>query len=311
MTCNLLVLAAGRRRYVVEELFAKRPRHGILWASDVDVLTPGLTVPGVRSVQQPPGPVGDWLLGLCRDEKIDAVLSLHDYQALEVSALRGQLELLGTLWIGPSYELATDLLDKVELMKFLDGRSELAVPTYVSGDALLDCDRWVVKDRLGSGSSGLAIGYTRQQAHAALTDGQLVAQPHLDGEEWNIDFFVQSDGRIDGYSAKRKFRMRGGETDAAEVRPAEELHFDVEPLLEAFRGVDHIGNVDVDVFVQDGRMQVVDVNPRFGGGYAFSMHAGYDAANAVWDLAARRIARWPVQAVRRFSGTKSLEVVPL
>src|SRR5690606_30734025 len=112
-------------------------------------------------------------------------------------------------------------------------------------------------------------------------------------------------------SAKRKLRMRAGETDAAHVVPAAHVPFDWQRIVRALSGPQHLGNVDVDVFVGPDFLQVIDVNPRFGGGYAFSLHAGYDAAEAVWALAHRKDVPHELSAVREFMGAKSIEVVPL
>ena len=36
----------------------------------------------------------------------------------------------------------------------------------------------------------------------------------------------------------------------------------------------HIGNLDCDVIVKNNEIYVIDLNPRFGGGYAFTHLAG-------------------------------------
>ena len=312
---RLLVLSAGRRRYVIEELVRAAGVDDELIVADNDAYTPGMVVPDTSPVVEPVETVDadEWLLSLCRDRGVDAVLSLHDYQAIRVSRLQDSLAAVGCRWIGPSASTAAELLSKKRLAGFL-GRNapELAIPTFSGSDALPDSvDEWVVKDDLGSGSSGLRVALTRAEAQRALADPLLVAQPSLVGEEWNLDFFVWGDGTARGASVKRKLRMRSGETDAAEVVPAVEAPFDVNSVLSAFAGISHVGNVDVDVFVTNSAVRVIDVNPRFGGGYAFSIHAGYRAAEATWQLVNRTGVTFPVEATKRFVGTKSIAVVPL
>ncbi len=79
---------------------------------------------------------------------------------------------------------------------------------------------------------------------------------------------------LSGVLARRKVRMRAGETDkAVTVDPAPCTRI-AERIAEAS---DLTGLIDVDVFVDDfGGASVIDINPRFGGGYPFVHLAGAD-----------------------------------
>lgn len=204
-------------------------------------------------------------------------------------------------------------MDKRLLAGYLHQRGgNLAIPTYGPGDNLPEAERvWVVKDRQGSGSSGLVLNASQEVAQRALRTEDVIVQPQVAAEEWNLDLFFWGGGLVRGISAKRKLRMRAGETDAAQVVPACGLPFDVEPVIDAFRGLDHLGNIDIDVFVGATGIKVVDVNPRFGGGYAFSARAGYEAAEAVWALLDDDAVPFVVEAQQYFTGAKSIGVVEL
>jgi carbamoyl-phosphate synthase large subunit len=56
----------------------------------------------------------------------------------------------------------------------------------------------------------------------------------------------------------------------------------------------HAGNLDCDVFLAEGRLYVLELNPRFGGGYPFSHAAGADlpAALIAWASGAAPDPRW-------------------
>lgn len=311
---KVLVLAAGRRRYVVEALQSAMPAGSALFVSDREEAMPGLSVVGTQGVIEPSeaSDFASWLLDLCEQESIRGVLSLHDFQTTQVSELREQLASIGTMWIGPGPDVATTMLDKSLLAEYLQQRGgNLAIPTYGPGDSLPDGESvWVIKDRMGSGSSGLVLNASPEAAQEALETGGVIVQPHVSGEEWNLDFFFWGGGVIRGISAKRKLRMRAGETDAAQVMPSRSLPLDVEPVVDAFRDLDHLGNIDIDVFVDATGIKVVDVNPRFGGGYAFSAMAGYAGAEAVWALVDDAVP-FAVEAKHSFTGAKSIEVVKL
>src|SRR5699024_5314360 len=79
-------------------------------------------------------------------------------------------------------------------------------------------------------------------------------------------------GSLTAVLARRKIRMRSGETDKA-------VTVDRGPFMRASeliaRAADLTGLIDVDMFIDAaGRVSVIDINPRFGGGYPFVHLAG-------------------------------------
>jgi carbamoyl-phosphate synthase large subunit len=80
---------------------------------------------------------------------------------------------------------------------------------------------------------------------------------------------------------KEKLAMRAGETDKSVLRNKPELE---ELGYRVGRALQHIGNVDCDIFEKDGKQYLLELNPRFGGGYPFSQMSGanYPAAILAW-----------------------------
>ena len=75
--------------------------------------------------------------------------------------------------------------------------------------------------------------------------------------------------------------MRAGETDKSVLRDKPDLE---ELGYRVGKALGHIGNVDCDVFEKDGKYYLLELNPRFGGGYPFSQMSGanYPAAILAW-----------------------------
>ena len=72
--------------------------------------------------------------------------------------------------------------------------------------------------------------------------------------------------------------MRAGETDIARVVGEPVLQAEAERLA---RLTGHIANMDVDMFLVDGKPYILEMNARFGGGYPFSHQAGCDLPAAI------------------------------
>ena len=90
---------------------------------------------------------------------------------------------------------------------------------------------------------------------------------------------------------KHKLRMRAGQTDRATTVD--------HPRLEAVgaligRRLGHRGIMDCDAFVDGDDVWVIDLNPRFGGGYPFSHLAGANlpAALVAWAEGSRVDPAW-------------------
>ena len=72
--------------------------------------------------------------------------------------------------------------------------------------------------------------------------------------------------------------MRAGETDKAQTVDNFEIRSIGRTLGENLK---HIGNLDVDIFERDGKYYVLELNPRFGGGFPFSYEAGVNFPKAI------------------------------
>lgn len=314
---KILVTSAGRRRYVLEELVRFAGLGDTVIAADMNPLAPALSTPGVQPViieGETPEDRADEVLTLASNSGVDALLSLHDYEAIELSRRSDQLSSAGCLFIGPTVQTSRLSLDKLELAGFLSSvRPNLTPVTIGEIDRLRDSvgisDRWIIKDRLGSASSGLRFLGAQEIVAISkeLPIGTWVAQPFSDGIEYNVDIFKDIDGSIAGTCTKRKWAMRSGETDSATVLidPPVEV---VAAATQATAELEITGNIDVDVILDtNNRAVVIDINPRFGGGYAFSALAGYCAAHAVWQLA-RREPVSPLGPKREVSASKHVAV---
>lgn len=153
-----------------------------------------------------------------------------------------------------------------------------------------------MKPRWGSGSIGLESIADMEEldiyyhllmkkikktilATASVGDEYILIQETLTGSEFGLDVMNDLKGNNVGVSVKQKLAMRAGETDRAVIRDLPEVREIGRKIGEALR---HIGNLDVDIMQRaDGTYCVLELNPRFGGGFPFSYEAGVNMPKAI------------------------------
>lgn len=116
-------------------------------------------------------------------------------------------------------------------------------------------------------------------ATASVGDDYILIQEKLTGNEFGLDVMNDLNGYNVGVSVKQKLAMRAGETDKAVTVDLPELRDIGRRVGEALK---HIGNLDMDIMQRaDGAYCVLELNPRFGGGFPFSYEAGVNMPKAI------------------------------
>lgn len=311
---NLLVGSGGRRNYLVNwfrEAMGQMGVRGTVSVIDATPHAPALA-DADRAAVVPPFASDEYfpaLESICKDWDIDLAFSVNDYEAtLWASHDRSPFADLGINLIAPTPVCQALVEDKAAYSGAFGGAQVLTPKTLLGTQAIdLVSLPWdgdvIIKHRYGSGSVGLTraganhwLGELRRVA-AAATDRfgapvasseegleNVVVQQAIDGVEHGLDIVHDFDGNFVTALARRKMRMRSGETDQATT-------VDATPFLTVAQQVGavtgHRGLIDTDVMVDsDGLLHVIDVNPRFGGGYPFSHVAGARIPHAylAWHL---------------------------
>lgn len=153
-----------------------------------------------------------------------------------------------------------------------------------------------MKPRWGSGSIGLESIADMEEldiyyhllmkkikktilATASVGDEYIMIQEKLTGNEFGLDVMNDLEGNNVAVSVKQKLAMRAGETDKAVTVDLAEVREIGRKIGTALK---HIGNLDVDVMQNEkGEYCVLELNPRFGGGFPFSYEAGVNLPKAI------------------------------
>lgn len=295
---NILFTCAGRRTYLLKYFKENLSEGDKIVAIDMQLSAPALQAADVK-IQVPavydPEYV-DIIHRICKEQQIDALFSLNDLELPVLAENKARFEALGVKVVVSDPKVIDLAFDKYKTAQWVESLGLTAPKTYVRLD---DCKRALasgeiafplfMKPRWGSGSIGLESIADMEEldiyykllmkkikktilATASAGDEYIMIQEKLTGSEFGLDIMNDLNGKNIGVSVKKKLAMRAGETDKA-------ITVDLPELRKMGRKIGaslgHIGNLDVDIMQRaDGAYCVLELNPRFGGGFPFSYEAG-------------------------------------
>ncbi|MDL2323451.1 ATP-grasp domain-containing protein [Bacteroidales bacterium OttesenSCG-928-A17] len=296
---NILFTCAGRRNYLINYFKQALNGNGTVFAADMQLTAPALVdadvaiqVPGIYDNAYIPA-----LIESIKKHKIDAIISLNDLELPILSANRKEIETTGVKLIVSGEGVIDIAFDKKKTADFLISLGLKTPKTYTVWEEAVDAINRnelsfpvVVKPRWGSASIGidfpkdmeeLNLSYRLQKKRLKETilskaseddiDHAILIQEKIPGKEYGMDVLNDFEGNYVGTFVREKLAMRAGETDKA-VSVVDERFEKLGRMIG--ENLKHIGNLDCDVFLSDDELYVLELNPRFGGGYPFSHEAG-------------------------------------
>lgn len=300
---NILFTCAGRRNYLINYFKEAIGESGKTVAIDMSLTAPSLVDADV-AIQVPAVYADDYIdvvMQIIKDHEIDAIISLNDLELPILSEHKEELEELGIKVLVSSPQVIATSFDKWKTSQFAKEVGLNHPKTYIdlekvkkdieSGDLNFPL---VVKPRWGSGSIGIEFPNNMEElelmyrlvhlkisktilktASSEDADRAVLIQEKIKGNEYGLDVLNDFDSNYFSTVARRKVNMRSGETDKAISV--------VDPNLEEIgetigKSLKHLGNLDCDVFEANGKYYLLELNPRFGGGYPFSHEAGMNGA---------------------------------
>ena len=302
---NILFTCAGRRTYLLKYFKENLSESDKIVATDMQLSAPALQVADVK-IQVPAVYDPEYVnitLRICEEQKIDALFSLNDLELPILAENKARFEDIGVKVVVSDPKVIDIAFDKYKTALWVESIGLTAPKTYVR---LEDCKKALaageidfplfMKPRWGSGSIGLESIADMEEldiyygllmkkikktilATASVGDEYIMIQEKLTGSEFGLDIMNDLDGKNIGVSVKQKLAMRAGETDKAVTVDRPEVREMGRKIGEA---IGHIGNLDVDIMQRaDGAYCVLELNPRFGGGFPFSYEAGVNFPKAL------------------------------
>jgi carbamoyl-phosphate synthase large subunit len=268
----VLFTCAGQR---VDIVTAFRRAGATTIATDVDQLAPALYHADHRALVPRVDDYG--YVGALRD-----LVALHDVRLIvpltdldHVILAQSRDELAPAVVLVPDEDTSERCSDKYLAHRFFEEQGIGTPPTWLPTE-LPDVLRFpvLVKARRGFGSRHIYRAENPAELDFFLryTKADSMVQCVCSGVEFSVDVFCDLDGRCLAAIPRTMIESKGGESIKGMTIRDEDLIAFGRAVAEALR---IIGPANVQCFREpDGRLQVTDVNPRFGGGFPLPTAAG-------------------------------------
>jgi carbamoyl-phosphate synthase large subunit len=233
----------------------------------------------------------DKLLTLCKENHIDIIIPLIDPE-LDVLARRRDDFVRSDIMVTVSPLATIEMtFDKYRTWQWAS-QNGIAMPQTVLtieealGHIKAGKMRWplVVKPRKGSASFDISYCNDEIQLRGSF-DGcpEPLIQQFVEGTEYGYDLFSDEQFRPISVYCKKKLAMRAGETDKAISTNNPALIEFGKKILQAMQ---LFGPADVDVILSPDGPRLLEINPRFGGGYPCAHLAGANFCKKLLDMRA-------------------------
>lgn len=279
---NVLISSAGRRVALLE-IFRRTLRSmgltGNVIAADMSPLSSAFHSAD-ESVLVPPS--GDptfvpTMLDVCRERGVRLLIPTLDPELPIYAANRGRFAEIGTTVAISSPDVVWIAYDKARTHSWL---LEHGFPTIRQTEPamLRHSNGWpfplIAKPRTGSSSIGVSIVRDRADLDVATRDGDFVVQTIAPGEEYTIDVLADKLGRCVCAVPRHRIEVRAGEVSKGMTVRSQKLIELAFGICDALPGAYGALNIQVFADPETERMNVIEMNPRFSGGFPLSRQAG-------------------------------------
>jgi carbamoyl-phosphate synthase large subunit len=297
MNHNVLISSAGRRIGLLESINDALKGEGKVGIIDCSLTAPAVHLAGGAWIVPPcdsPLFLGE-VLDLCARERISVLIPTIDPELPIYASARQQFETAGTTLCISSADTVRIGTDKVATHEWLSRNGFPTVRQASPTEVLRTKSTWdlplIAKPRKGSASIGVRLIASWQELELLEAANQdCIVQEKANGHEFTINVYVSREGECVCAVPHRRMEVRAGEVSKGITVKDSRLMSLARNIAELLPGA--YGPMNIQCFMDDsGDLKVIEINPRFGGGYPLAHKAGaHFAAWIIDELEGRKLS---------------------
>lgn len=283
MSFNVLISSAGRRVALMDAFRADLTALGLtgrVLANDMSDLSAAWhSSDGSFSVPSCTAPdYVERMLTICAEQEVRLLVPTIDPELPVLAAHHEAFAAVGTTLHCSAPATLRIGGDKLSTYRWL---SEAGLPTVEQAspeEVLAAPSKWVwpllVKPVFGSSSRGVRTVDTPEDLTLATRGEPYLVQTIATGEEYTVSCYVDRSGKGRCAVPRKRLETRGGEVSKGVTFRHEALEALALRACESLPGAWGAMNIQIFLDPTTGAMKIIELNPRFGGGFPLAWKAG-------------------------------------
>ena len=278
---NILITSAGTRGYLIRYFKKILREKGKIFAADCSKYSPALYNADNYFIVPPASDKNyiDELFNICQKNDVKGVISLNDVELPLLAQYKSKFMEKGIKLVVSDLETIDVCYDKYKTFKFLKENKFPFPKTFISlNEVLMEIKSktikfpLLIKPRKGSGAVGIKEVFNIKELQNGFNEKEnLIIQEFIQGDQYGIDVFSNSSLVPISIFAKKVIRIIAGVADK-EVTVYDAKMIDYIRNLIGKLGL--YGPGDIDLIKRRNEYVVLEINPRFGGGYPIAHVVG-------------------------------------
>lgn len=216
-----------------------------------------------------------FICDICKNEKIDCIIPLTDLEIDIFNNNRKDIADIGVNLYIQSEACLNIARDKYAMFKLFINDDKVNVPYSCSSETLTTefSIPAIAKPINGRSSEGLKKIENSEELKQLIGRSNYIVQENIPGSVLTVDYVRDSFGNDFAIPREELLRTKNGAGTTVKITPNESLIKTVSYIGEKL-GV--VGCINMEFINNSNKFYLIDINPRFSAGVAFSNFIGYD-----------------------------------